>query len=106
MAFAAKDGSKHTNMDTMKRSDAQHMAKTPVQAPSTEDAGDGQPEDVHAVVDQHGPASEVHVMHQEGKHSLHSVHGDGHTHQSEHMSAGEAHDAGKCLSGDCDCGGM
>jgi len=40
MAFMAKDGSKHTNIDSMKHADAQHMAKAPVApAPEPVDAG-------------------------------------------------------------------
>ena len=114
MAFKAKDGSSHTNRDTMKRADASHMAKQPSPAAGVMEHGEpdgdegmGAP-DVHSVVDQHGPAQEVHVQHDHasGRHHVMSMHQDGHQHESDHASAGEAHDAGKCLSGDCDCGAM
>ena len=39
MAFVAKDGSKHTNIDTMKRSDARGMAAAPA-PPAPEPDGD------------------------------------------------------------------
>lgn len=42
MAFTAKDGSMHTNMSTMKQSDASHMAKTPAAAPADSDQDQGQ----------------------------------------------------------------
>ena len=106
MAFTAKDGSRHTNRDTMKRADASHgakMATSPVHEPEEQEPEEGAM-DPHQVVDAHGPATEVHIMHG-GTHEVHSTHGDGHQHSSQHGSAGEAHDAGKCLSGDCDCGG-
>lgn len=41
MAFGAQDGSQHTNMDSMKRADAQHMAKQPA-APAPDQQPQGQ----------------------------------------------------------------
>lgn len=104
MAFQAKDGSKHTNRDTMKQANMRQS-----QAPAEPDGDEGgmQPEP-HGVVDQHGPAVEVNVVHDHagGQHGVKSRHQDGHEHISQHGSAAEAHDAGKCLGGACDCGGM
>lgn len=37
MAFGAQDGSQHTNMDSMKRADAQHMAKQPADPAQPQD---------------------------------------------------------------------
>lgn len=43
MAFTARDGSKHTNMDTMKRSDASFAAKQPqAPPPEGEEQGEGE----------------------------------------------------------------
>jgi hypothetical protein len=39
MAFTAKDGSKHTNRDTMKTADFRTAAKTPAPVAPAEDAG-------------------------------------------------------------------
>jgi hypothetical protein len=39
MAFDAMDGSKHTNMSTMKSANASHMAKAPMAAPANPDQG-------------------------------------------------------------------
>lgn len=106
MAFPASDGSRFTNHSAMKTHESKLAARMPAKTAVAEPEGDEQGGgDVHSVVDQHGPAQEVHITHQDGKHSLHSTHGNGHTHQSEHGSAAEAYDSGKCLSGDCDCGG-
>ena len=41
MAFTAKDGSKHTNIDSMKHADARKMAATPNPAPPAADPGEG-----------------------------------------------------------------
>lgn len=62
--------------------------------------GGGDSEDPGQVVAEHGPANEVHMMHDHaaGMHTVDSVHEDGHAHHSEHGSAGEAHDHAKRLS--------
>ena len=112
MAFQAKDGSKHTNRSTMNTANVKHMAKMPSQQADQEpDAGDpmeaseGEGNDGAAMAQQHGPAVEVNISHdhQGGRHSVHAVHPDGHSHETEHASAGEAHK----YAGDCaGCGGM
>ena len=58
-------------------------------------------EDGSAVAAEHGPANEVHIMHDHegGMHSVHSMHPDGHEHHSEHGSVEEAHEHGKKLAG-------
>jgi hypothetical protein len=43
MAFPSKDGGKHTNLDSAKRADAQHMAKQPQAAPSDPNQAQGGP---------------------------------------------------------------
>jgi hypothetical protein len=63
---------------------------------------DGDEQDGAAIAEAHGPAQEVHLMHDhEGEiHEVHSVHPDGHTHMSSHhKSAAEAHDHAKKLAG-------
>ena len=69
-------------------------AGDPLQQP----AGGGS-EDGSQVAQEHGPASEVHVMHGEGQHHVQSMHPDGHQHESDHGSVEEAHDHAKKLAG-------
>ena len=115
MAFSAKDGSKHTNHSSMKQADAKHMAKMPQRPPvdmeehepdanDPMEASEGENEGA-AMAQQHGPAVEVNISHdqQTGRHSVHAVHPDGHSHETEHASAQEAHK----YAGDCaGCGSM
>lgn len=107
MAFTAKDGSKHTNHDSMKRADARFAAKQPQprQAGETDQDQDdlGQMEDDPAqVAQEHGPAVEINIQHhhEAGQHHVHSVHPDGHEHHSEHGSAQEAHAHAAQLAGE------
>src|SRR5271156_5909848 len=60
----------------------------------------GEPEDGAAIAEQHGPATEVHVMHEHemGAHHVMSQHPDGHMHESDHESAEAAHEHGKKLA--------
>jgi hypothetical protein len=58
MAFVAKDGSKHTNHDSMKAADSKHMAKTPHEPVSQPDGEAEGPEiqnidDLQNAFDQH-----------------------------------------------------
>jgi hypothetical protein len=107
MAFEAKDGSKHTNHDSMKRADARMGQKPMGKSVAAMETPDGQEvEDPHAVVDQHGPADEVEIQHSEASHAVHSRHQDGYEHESQHGSREEAHQAGTCLGGACSCGSM
>lgn len=101
MAFTAKDGSKHTNRDTMVQQDRKKMATMPDKQAPADPMGepDGDEQDGEAVAAAHGPATEVHMMHQQGQHEVHSVHPDGHTHMSNHGSVEEAHEHGKKLAG-------
>ena len=108
MAFQAKDGSKHTNHDSMRHADAKFggkpaMAKAPM--PSDNDGDEAQPEnDGAAMAQQHGPAVQIDITHnhEAGQHTVHAQHPDGHAHESEHGSAGEAHK----FAADCAGGGM
>lgn len=102
MAFTARDGSKHTNRDTMKRADARFGAQ---QAPqkigaggASEDQGDGgldqgETQDGAQLAAEHGPATELNIQHdhENGVHHVHARHPDGHEHDSDHPSADEAH---------------
>lgn len=99
MAFMAKDGSKHTNRETMRRSDASYMAKqpSPMAGGSADDemmgGGEGDAQDGAAMAQEHGPAIETNIQHDHkaGSHKVHAVHPDGHEHDTEHGSADEAH---------------
>jgi hypothetical protein len=63
--------------------------------------GQQQQEAPEQVVKQHGKAQHVHVSHDNtnNKHHVHSVHADGHVHDSDHASAQEAQTAAKQLGG-------
>lgn len=106
MAFKAKDGSPFTNIDAMKRHDAKSAAKPPAKqmnAPEPDEEGEG--DEAEQVVQEHGPAHTIGIQHQDesGQHHVHSVHADGHMHQSVHGSREEAHDyARKLGSGEND----
>ncbi len=110
MAFAASDGKRFTNKPPMmahERSAARNAGGAKVAErndPLEQPAGDGGSEDGSQVAQEHGPAQEVHMMHDHegGMHHVHSMHPDGHTHQSEHGSVEEAHEHAKKLAG----GGM
>jgi hypothetical protein len=102
MAFTAKDGSKHTNRDTMKRADARFGAQPPEKiAPQAgnddgmggDEMGQDGAQDGAAMAAEHGPATELNIQHdhENGVHHVHAKHPDGHEHQSEHGSAAEAH---------------
>jgi hypothetical protein len=101
MAFIAKDGSKHTNRDTMKRADARFGTQpAPQKIGAGEEQGDGgmdqdqgEPQDGAALAAEHGPAVELNMQHDHasGTHHVHARHEDGHAHETEHASADEAH---------------
>jgi hypothetical protein len=105
--FTAKDGSKHTNRDTMKRADARFGAQQPApqkiggagMGAAGDDGMGGNPDeqdgaqDGAALAAEHGPAEELNIQHdhENGVHKVHARHPDGHEHDTEHGSAGEAH---------------
>jgi hypothetical protein len=62
---------------------------------------EGAEDDGSQVAEEHGPATHVAMEHdhEQGMHSVHSMHPDGHEHHSEHGSAEEAHEHGKKLAG-------
>lgn len=109
MAFQSSDGQSFTNRPPMRQHEKSMMAKKsmaggagdPLQQPA---AGEMGQEDGSQVAAEHGPAAEVHVMHnhEAGEHHVQSSHPDGHQHTSQHDSAEEAHEHGKKLAG----GGM
>ena len=72
MAFAAKDGSKHTNMDSMKHADAKFMAKAPA---ATEP------------MQNEGPEPEI------GDKPVHTMHHAEGGHTTVHESGAEKHHA-------------
>ena len=70
-------------------------------APMPQEMEGQEPEDGAQIAEQHGPATEVNVMHQHeaGMHHVTSQHPDGHMHESDHGSAEEAHEHAKKLAG-------
>ena len=72
----------------------------PLQSPNMDEQGMGS-EDGAQVAQEHGPASDVSMRHddQQGMHEVHSMHPDGHHHSSQHGSREEAHEHGKKLAG-------
>ena len=122
MAFPTKDGSKkfgsrfaqrkydqHHGGDEQQKSPAPKMGaaheekETPeFESGEQEGAQEGNENSNPAeVVKQHGKAQHVHVSHDHvnNKHHVHSVHADGHVHDSDHASPQEANDAAKQLGG-------
>jgi hypothetical protein len=95
-------GKKYTNADAWRTakatSSAKPMAKSMGNPTGELPAEDEQ--DPHAVVAEHGKASEVHIEHDHemGAHHVHSIHEDGHEHHSDHASAEEAHEHAKNLA--------
>jgi hypothetical protein len=121
--FVGKDGSRHTNRDSMKHANARFASKQPAAKQSGGDGGgdsgynegaeeqamggaDGA-QDGAAMAAEHGPATEIDMQHdhENGRHTVHAVHSDGHQHESEHGSAGEAHKFAADLAGGGSGGG-
>ena len=74
----------------------------PLQQPAgEEDGGEHTPEEAAQTVEEHGPASEVHMTHdhEAGTHHVQTMHPDGHEHHSDHASMEEAHEHAKGLAG-------
>lgn len=103
MAFKAKDGKAFGNRQQMKAYDERVPKGNGAshQEPDGDEPGAGQGEgddvssqSIHEVVQEHGPAHKIvtHHDHESGVHKVHSHHGDGKVHKSEHGSAEEAHD--------------
>lgn len=102
MAFPTKDGERkygnrmkanrydraHEKADAPKEKEAP-AEEMPAEEPPAEPAEEGDQGDMHGeikqVVAEHGPASEVHMMHDDGakKSMVHSKHQDGHEQQAE-----------------------
>ena len=77
---------------------------TDPQESRTDEAGeatneDAVPDDVKEAAASHGPASKIVVTHDKstGRHSVASIHADGHMHQSVHKDAKSAHASAKHL---------
>lgn len=117
--FVGKDGSRHTNHDSMKRANARFGAKPPQQAGGGQDEGynagaeegmdQGQePQDGAAMAAEHGPATQLDIQHdhEAARHTVHAAHPDGHEHDSEHGSADEAHKFAADCAGVGGGGGM
>lgn len=100
--FVGKDGSRHTNHDSMKRANARFGSKQP-QAQADGDGSDynagaedemqDSAQDGAQMAAEHGPATEINIIHDHegGRHGVHAKHPDGHEHESEHGSADDAH---------------
>lgn len=109
MAHTASDGKKFTNKPPMQAHErsigrmAQHSEAggagsaevDPLQQPGEQE------QDGSQVAQEHGPAVEINMMHDHegGMHHVRSAHPDGHMHESQHGSAGEAHEHAKKLAG-------
>lgn len=106
MAYEAADGFKSTNRAPMMSHKRSMERKSQSGGVSTVDPlqqpedGGGQ-EDPSQVAQEHGPAQSIDIQHnhEAGQHHVHSMHPDGHEHQSEHGSAEEAHEHAKKLAG-------
>lgn len=96
MAFQSSDGKSFTNRPPMM---AHERSVNRGMADRTDPLG--QPNGGGDDAAEHGPAVEVNVMHdhENGKHSVHSKHPDGHEAQSEHGSAEEAHEHAAKMAG-------
>lgn len=119
----AKSGKKYSNKFKANRADraaAEGMEKEPgkrAQANEIEGKGQGDAyeqeeqmeeeispgihDQVASTAAQHGPASEVHILHDHanGQHNVSTVHADGFQHNSTHATADEAHMAGAAAGG-------
>jgi hypothetical protein len=108
-AFTAGDGSRFTNHSAMRDQDRKLAARKPAAKPAM--GGEGEPEygaeptegsDGAALAQEHGPAAQIDIAHDHaaGTHTVHVMHPDGHSHESQHGSAGEAHKfAADCAGG-------
>jgi hypothetical protein len=115
MAHISKDGSAFTNRSAMVRHERRSGGASAARGASkdavhdadiheeNQDGEDVSGQDIHDVVKEHGPANEVHIMHdhESGTHHVESKHGDK-MHESDHDSVEEAHEHGKCAAGICD----
>jgi hypothetical protein len=118
MAHKTKDGKQSfTNKSMASQYDRRNAAPGPQSAPSTDgmdpmrdpdQQNDGAPEmtqdsmdapDGNQMMEEHGPAHKVTVQsdEQSGMHTVHAEHADGHSHMTQHGSAGAAH----AFAGDC-----
>lgn len=115
--FVGKDGSRHTNHDSMKRANARFGARQPEAAGNgygeASGAGAGMEEqegaqDGSQMAAEHGPANHLEIEHdhEAGHHSVHASHPDGHSHTTEHGSADEAHQYAADCAGVGSGGGM
>jgi hypothetical protein len=118
MAYQAKDGKKFTNKPPMQMHERSMARKSeaggagtatmehadPLAQPGDGSGGEMGQDDPQQIAQEHGPAQEVHMMHDHegGQHHVMSMHPDGHRHESVHGSVDEAHEHGKKLAG----GGM
>lgn len=93
------DGKMSGNVQTV-GSYNKHKSMKPMGAEPQMEGG-GMEQSPEEVVQQHGPATEVHVQHDHegGSHHVHSKHKSGHEHHSQHGSAHEAHQHASTLGG-------
>lgn len=98
------NGFKQKHYDEMhgkEDSEAAHEVNETPEFEAGEQEGAEEGQDVHPVVAQHGPATEVHTQHDHvnKRHHVHTKHEDGHENHSDHQSAEEAHEEGGKLAG-------
>jgi hypothetical protein len=112
VAYTSKSGNKFTNAGMARKDDMrsasmasaaatekQNMKANPSESRENDPSDQHETEQPSEVVAAHGPATQVLIKHEGGKHKVKSKHEDGHVHESEHNSAAEAHDAAKTLGG-------
>lgn len=99
MAFQDSSGGKHTNHSSYKSAESKLQSKGPSATPQADGDSMEQGSDGAAMAQQHGPAVQIDIQHNHegGQHSVHVSHPDGHSHESQHGSAAEAHK----YAGDC-----
>ncbi len=89
-----------SNAPKKKPQGASPMAQSAAMPGAPPEMEGAEPEDGAQIAEQHGPATEVHVMHEHemGAHHVSSTHPDGHQHTSDHGSVEEAHEHAKKLA--------
>lgn len=105
MAKMTSDGKMMSNGPAMRRHEKRlsydKQQSPPVNDPSlAADDMDVTSDDPSQLAAEHGPAETVTIQHGDGGHTVDSTHPDGHTHHSDHASAGEAAEHAKMLLGE------
>jgi hypothetical protein len=95
------NGRKYSNADAYRTAKATQAPQKAMTQADGAGEPDGDEQDGSAIAEQHGPAVEINFQHEHeaGSHHVHSVHADGHEHNSDHESADAAHEHAKKLAG-------